>query len=933
MKKNAISSGIALILGLSPFTLYAQEANDVTNAEGAAEVEVIQVTGSRIKRTDLEGVAPVVTLTAEDIVAQGHSNVFDALNSLAQNTGQFIGEEVSNNFNGNAQTINLRGFGPGYTLTLLNGKRIPVLPKPAGGLSGNVVNLAMIPTEAVKRIEILSGGASAIYGSDAVAGVVNIILKDDLDYTKASMRFGDTKDGGGQSKKFTLSTGGEYEKLSYTAVVEIDKRDPIYGDDRDWFDEPTDGPDETRHANDQVMSFWDRSNGWALNNLSDRCDAVGYEADRAGWATNFGDHPDPKYCTDNTYGTKTIRNERNNISAFINLDYETDDGRIFATLLGTKGEADSGLYRYSYAADYVVTDENNNFLSTNQIYRQFQNSEVPTSNQSYDESTYMGIFGIEGVIADELDYSVTFTASQYDYEDSVVRFDDQKMLGLLFGEKGVDWQQPWDGSRWVTVDSSQVDDRSLPNGDLDFFGELSPEMFNDVIHKSTGTGDSYLYSVAFDLTGSLLDLPAGDLQFAFIAEYMKEGYEFVTDEKTINGEIYGWGGIGGGGDRDRYATGLELAIPITDSDSSVGSLEGTVAGRYDYYDDDSEVGGAFTYQLGLSWRPIEQILVRGNYATSFRAPEMNFLYADESSSFDSSTDYTTCVQEEGLTGSQSWDECSDDYGTGSVRQYSKGDISLEEETGDSLTLGIVANIIDDWSVSVDYYELSLEKKVSNIGMNTLLTYEAECTVGYDQYGNSVDTNSAKCQEMLGRVSRGGPNGGITSTITSPFNTGLREQKGIDASSNYTYEFDAFGSIFFNVNYTHILETNERFLAEDDIESIRDNQDNNEFRTRTTATLGWFYEGFTISAFADRLGSAPVRWSDDENERYSAWTRINLNTSYEVIDGLTLTATVVNLFDEQPPQHESEKWWPFADISKYNAVGMEYFVTASYVFQS
>ncbi len=929
--KKLLTLAISAILASASTGALAAESTSDNNVE--EEIEVVQVTGSRIKRANFEGIAPVVTISAADIEMQGHANVFDALDSLAQNTGIFVGEENTNNFNANAQAINLRGFGSGYTLTLVNGRRIPVLPKPSGSVAGNIVNLAMIPTEAVERIEILSGGASAIYGSDAVAGVVNIILKDDIDYNEITMRYGDTKDGGGESKKITISTGGTHDKFSYTAVLEIDKRDPIHGDDRDWFDEPSDGPDESRHGASQVMSYWARwqPDPWMMMDLSGRCEPLGYEDVQPPGRKHFD--PDPYYCGDNVYDTYTIRNDRDKVSAFINAEYETEFGRLFATVLGTRSEGDAGLYRYSYGFDYdVMTDINDSssWQGSRHAWRSFRSDEVPTSNQEFDETSWTGIFGVEGVIADAYDYSLTFTASRYDYEDTVVRFNDQKMLGLLFGEKGVDWDQPWDGSRWATVNASQLNDNFEPTN-IDYFGTLTPDMFDDVTHDSTGDGDSYLYSLSFDVTGSLIELPAGDLQFAFVTEYMKEGYEFDTDQETVQGDIYGWSGITGDGDRDHYAVGLELSIPLLEKNSSVGSLEGMLAGRYDYYDDKSDVGGAFTYQVGLTWRPIEEIMIRSSYSTSFRAPDMHYMYAGESSSFASSTDYLKCVQTEGLTSGQGWGECADNYGI-SARQESKGDLSLEEETGDSLNVGLVADITDDWSITVDYYELSLEKKIGNLGASTVLRYEAECTVGFTEFGETVDKDSAKCQEMLGRVARGGPRGDtVLSTVTSPFNTGEREQKGMDISSKFTHSFEHYGAIFFNVNYTHIFETNERFLPEDDLEDIRDLQWNNEFRTHTNATLGWYNDDVSVSLFANRLGSSPVRWSDDENERYDSWTTYNLNINYHVNDDLDISASVVNLFDKKPHQHESEKWWPFADISKYNAVGLEYFVTASYRF--
>ncbi|MDO6425870.1 TonB-dependent receptor [Thalassotalea sp. 1_MG-2023] len=925
-------TALAIASAFSSMSMATFAAEDAENIEDEG-VERIEVTGSRIKRTSIEGVTPIVTISAADIQLQGHANVFDALDSLAKNTGIFVGEESSNNFNANAQAINLRGFGASYTLTLINGRRIPVLPKPSGNVAGNIVNLAMIPTEAVKRVEILSGGASAIYGSDAVAGVVNVILKDDIDFNQITARYGDTKDGGGASKKFTLSTGGTHDKFSYTAVLEVDQRDPIHGDDRGWFDEPEDGPNVDRHGPEQVMSYWAK---WepdpiAMKDLSGRCEPLGYEKVQPPGRVHFD--PDPYYCGDNPYNTYTVRNERDRTNLFVNAEYELDDGRLFATFLGTKSEGDAGLYRYSYGVDYVVQEDINDastFLGNRHFWRRFRNFEVPTSNQEFDETSITGIVGIEGVIADEYDYSLTFTTGQYDYEDTVGRFDDQKMLSLLYGEKGTDWTQPWEGSRWVVVNASQLNANYEPTN-IDIFGQLTPDMFTSALHQSIGKGDSYLHSLSFDISGSLIELPAGEAQFAFVTEYLKEGYEFITDEETVRGDIYGWSGITGKGDRERYAAGLELSIPLAAKESTIGSLEATLAGRYDYYDDESNVDGAFTYQAGLSWRPMEELLIRTMYSTSFRAPDMHYMYAGESSSFASPIDYLTCVNNTGLTSGQSWSGCGDDYGI-SVRQESKGDLSLEEETGDSLNIGLVASITDDWSVTFDYYEVSLEKKIGNLGASSVLRYEAECMLGFTESGQTVDKNSAKCQEMLNRVSRGGPSGNdVLSTVTSPFNTGEREQKGIDISSKYTHDLAGLGRVFFNIDYTHIFETNERFLPEDELEDIRDYQWNNEFRTRTTATLGWNNDDLSVAFFVNRLGTSPVRWSDDVNERYPAWTTVNMSTTYHISDDLTLSAAVTNLFDKKPHQHESEEWWPFADITKYNPVGLEYFITATYRF--
>ena len=938
MKLKAISRGVAVSLGLLPMAVLAQSQAENNTEAAEEEVELIEVTGSRIKRVDMETISPVVVISAADIQMQGHANVYDALNSLSMNTGIFVGEENTNNFNANAQALNLRGFGSGYTLTLLNGRRIPVLPKPSGSVAGNVVNLAMIPTEAVKRVEVLSGGASAIYGSDAVAGVINIILKDDVDYNQVTARYGDTKDGGGESKKFTFSTGGSIDDFSYSAVVEVDQRDPIYGNQRDWFDHPTDGPDPTRHDLSQVMSYWQSYPSWKLADISDRCAEQGYEKGQPSSFTPLVPDTDPHYCGDNVYGTYTIRNQRDRASAFINMEYELDDAKLFATLIGTQSEADAGLYRYSYRINYETfegLDDINNLdwsknLGARHVYRQFRDFETPTTNQEFEEQTLMGIFGIEGTFGDDYDYSVTVTASQYDYEDSVVRFRDEEMRSILFGEKGVDWADPWPNSGWVVVRAETLNDDLTP-GQIDFFGDITPDMFEGATHTSIGKGESYLYSLQFDLSGSLMELPAGDVMFAVVAEAMREGYKFDTDDDTVTGAIHGWSGIIGSGDRNRYSVGGELLIPLTEEDSAIGLVEAKLAGRYDYYDDESDVDGAFTYQAGLTWQPFEELLVRSSYSTSFRAPDMHYMYAEESSSFTNPIDYLACVQTENLQAGESWSSCGDEYSRSGIRQYSVGDIDLEEETGDSFSFGFVMDITDNLSMTLDYYDISLEKKVSVLSASSIIRFETECTVGFTQFGETVDPNSAKCQDMLSRVSRN-PNRGnsITETRTSPFNTGIRQQKGMDFSARYNKDLEDFGNVFFSINYTHIFQTNVKFLDEDIVEDIRDRKWNDEFRTHTTATLGWYNDDLSVSLFGNRLGSSPIPGAQ-EYERYDAWTRYNLNVSYYITEDLKVDASVVNLFDKKPPQHETEIYWPFADISKYNAVGMEYYITVGYQF--
>ncbi len=935
MRGNSPSAlALAIGLALSGSVAFAQQSQaEVSNTTQAADesqaqsLERVEVTGSRIKRTEVEGVEPVQIYFATDLQNQGFANLYDALSNLTVNTGVFIGEESTNNFHANAQALNLRGFGAGYTLVLLNGRRVPMMPKPAGTVSGNVINLAMIPTSAVERVEVLSNGASAIYGSDAVAGVVNVILKDNIDETTLNYRYGNTVDGGGRSDRFTFTSGVERGDTRISFGLEYDDRRPIRGDQRDWFDHPTDSPDPDYHELEQVMSFWDVANGWGLLDISDRCNQVGYEAVRPGWA---GEGPE-NYCGDNIFGTYTIRNQRERVFGFANLSHYFGDHEFYMTLMSGRSKADAGLYRYSYGVDYEVVDDINaatpQVLGLRHVWRSFRDFETPTSNQSFKETSHTLSAGLRGEIG-RFDYNLGYSAGVYRYTDSVVRFDDAKMLGLIFGAEGVDWAQPWSGSRWVRVNQSQLDGRYIPNAGLDLLGQLSPEMFDAVLHTSVGDGRSTSQTISADISGTLFAMPAGDAAFAAIVEASRDTYRFLTDLPTVNGDIYGWSGIRGRGDRNRYALGGELALPLLDADSPVGRLEAKVAGRYDYYDDASDVGGAATYQFGLSWRPLDWLMFRASRATSFRAPDMHVMFAERSSSYTSGVDYLRCVQTEGLEPGMSWQACGNNYGTGSIRQYSEGDPSLREETGRTDSLGMVAQLGDNHSFTLDLFRIRLEDQIGIIGASTVLRYAAECALGFDASGNTVDASSPKCVEMMARVERGGPNNTITSVITSPFNTGMRQQDGVDLTWQSAFPTQNAGRFTARLGYTHVFKTLERYLPEDEEEDIRDAQWNNEFRTRAYATLGWNYGNLGTYVHVNRLGSSPVRWADSY-ERHPSFTTVNLSADYRFTDALSLGLNVVNLFDKKPFRHDSEKWWPYADISKYNAVGTEYFVTLQY----
>ena len=227
----------------------AQAPSEPSSSEAngdEVELSKISVTGSRIKRTDIEGPQPLVVITAADIDQGGFISVYEAVASVAQNTGQTVMEGLGGGSNAsNTNQVNLRDFGPGRTLVLVNGKRRANYPYPSGD-GDAAFNWNRIPIGIVERIEILTAGASAVYGADAVAGVINVILVDGMEDVSLQVRAGThqpfTNRSSGESFNIEISGGGYFDNGSFVYGIDLSTRNPLNGTDRTQLDDYGDEP-------------------------------------------------------------------------------------------------------------------------------------------------------------------------------------------------------------------------------------------------------------------------------------------------------------------------------------------------------------------------------------------------------------------------------------------------------------------------------------------------------------------------------------------------------------------------------------------------------------------------------------------------------------------------------------------------------------------
>lgn len=913
-RRSVLARSLALALAL-PFaaTAMAQDANNQESEEesssNTAQLETVEVVGSRIKRAEIEGPSPVTVITAAQIEAEGFNTVYDALNTLTQTTGSIQNELTQSGFTPNAQVLNLRGLGPGRVLTLINGRRAADYPLPYNGQS-NFVNLSSVPAAAVERIELLAGGASAIYGSDAVAGVVNIVLKKNFEGQYLTYLTGRPTRGGAHTNDLQWVGGSTGERWSLTYAFEYYDRGAMYASERDFMDSYRDDPsvDPASATAVQGIRLRDRLIGTgASSQVWQTGEDVASTCARWGGDFELDVRPTGTWCGYYGYpATQAIRNADENISGYLYGTFDiNDDLQAFASLnvWDSKATAASATQFWSVPLYYDV-----NFGSIMDGQRIFTPNEVggfDAQKTVYNEQAIDFAAGISGTMADgRFDWDASISYSKYTTDNDRPRFLVQELENYFLGPQ----LGTVAGYRAFALNQDR------------YFNPIDPAAFAAMSTIVKTRADSSAATAQFVLSGDLMDLPAGPLSFAAVFEAGTQEYDLNADPRIAPGQnvIYNLTGTGGGGSRDRYALGTEFAIPVTDS------FKATLAARYDLYDDITNVDNAFTWNAGLEWRPLDNLLIRGSYSTSFRAPDMHFVFADESGFFATVFDEYACRQA-GNTVTACGNNATWNYSAFGVRS---GNPELKEEEGKSYTFGFVWDIVDDLSLTVDYYNIELEGVVGDISSAYILQNEADCRLGVDRQGNPVDGSSPFCQFIIGSVTRtiGGPNDGRIEQVTrGPINRSFLSNEGIDASLRYTLDTDRMGNFAFQLGWSHVLDQKFAEFQGEPRDSYRDDLTNFDFRSRMRGSVSWQYKDLDVTVFGTRYGSLP-NWA--ETGRIAPYHVYNLNVGYKFTENFRASFIVNNVLDKLHPEDDTFFTYPFF-WRAYSPIGREVFVQAEF----
>jgi iron complex outermembrane receptor protein len=847
----------------------AAQAGDVALAK-------VVVTGSRIARAQVEGATPVTVISAEEISNRGYKNVYDALAAQTQNTGMSQGEDYGNTFQPAASALNLRGLGPNHTLVLVNGQRLADYPTAYGG-SVNFTNLANIPSVMIERIEILSSGASAVYGSDAIAGVVNIILKDHIDGVDVNLRGGYSERGGGDNQRLQISGGHSWGDFEGVFGLEMTNREPIWADQRGFMQ---DGP---------AVNVGYRRNLDSGEYLGPGCGA--YAGLYQGRLSEDG-----KRCTTSGYYNdySTLQTQKENYDGYSRGTWRfSDSGKVFADLMFGFDHIQNNTRGPSFTSPDFI---NRNSGNLERWSRNFASEEIggkSSNNSKWREISWTASLGLEDKIADSSwGYQLNANRSEY-HSTRTTRYTPLSGIRDYFLGPQLGTQ---DGYPLFAPDESRLDRPLSQDEWRQFRGNLE--------EKSKSVAQTF----SANLNGELFDLPAGPVAFAGVAEVGRQSYHVDVDDGLNAGRFYNRNPAeNSGGSRDRYAVGGELSIPLTDS------LLASAAGRWDQYKFSGRTEQQKTYNLGLEWRPFNTLLLRGSYSTSFRAPDLNYIYqADTLGYTPGQIDYYGCSQ--GVEGS-----CE----RGRVDYVQSGTPDLASERGKSWTYGLVWSPSRQFDLSVDFWRVQISDLLTTVDINRLLQQEEQCRNG--------GADASSCAAVLARIQRNAADAAIDpnrlkQVQINAINAASERVNGVDIKSNIRWGAGSYGAFSSAIGYSLVLSHDYKEAADAPSQNWRDDTVSNDWRSKVNASLTWDYQLFTATLTGIRYGSVTNGAADG---RLTPWTTFNASARVQVNEQASVGLTVNNLLNKI--KKDDSAGWPYYPVGNYDPYGRQVWLDVSYHF--
>ncbi len=924
--------GLLTILVCSSFGGIAAAADPQTVAKAAADsstptIEEVVVTGSLIRQKSTDAVSPKITVTSAEIEDQGFANVYDALRNLPIANGFVEDAQSTGTFTPGANAISLFGLDPSFTLTLLNGRPIANYPLPNNGVS-DLTDIANLPVGLIDHIDVLTGAQSSIYGSSAIAGVVNVVLKDKVDGTTITVRDGGYSAGGGRNQRVQLFSG--YNRDNFEAIYGLE-----FTHQQELLEDSEPGLSRFSHGNPNARNFFYEAldqnfNPFLVDPTAATCAKLG---SLDGGTLAYSSRPGfpaggNKYCGSPAAGYNSVINQDDKLNGLLTLKYHiTDNMTAYTELLYARSAPtySGGLVVWN-TARAPGTSGGLFYDPKTQQFELLQRDFTPEEfggwngeNQHVYTHEYNGSAGLKGSIGNSgYDYDLYFHESQENthYVSSSGNFKNDLIENYFLG--------PQQGSDPFGFGIAAY----TPNL-ANFYTALTPAQ----LASFGGTRSEYSVATTHDFTlnvnnPKLFSLPAGDVGGGAVAQYGGDTLHEAADPQGVAGVFDGLTSRpNSAGSRSFYAAGAEFKVPL------LSMLTADISGRYDHYNIQAGTGfggnssdGKFTYKAGLEFRPIKDLLLRAGYATAFRTPDLHYLFEGPTTSAPTVTDWFQCRQA-GYT-TANIQNCTLANNVNPIG-VSSGSTQLQNITARTFNYGFVWSAFENhlrWSV--DYNQITISNEVQISNFDTELQTEANCLLGKDEHGNPFDINSRFCQNALALVDRVPPKTtldqfSIQKITAVPQNVSFEHQAGIQSQARYLWGTDSFGSFQLSAGYFRQLQHTSTQFAGDAPINLLANGQLFEIPNVTTADLVWNIDRFSTTLHATRDGATAA--ADGSRRNVAPWTVVNASEKIRLVPNVYLQLIVNNIANKQPPSDPTNSVYPYFNNFLYNGDGRAYWI--------
>lgn len=921
------------LLILLPATAHAQSApadataQQATPAESEPPVDIV-VTGSRIARPDLQQASPISVVSGQEIALSGQVNVENVLKDLPQLIPSTTG--ASNNPGGGVATADLRGLGATRTLVLVNGRRYISYD------SSQIVDLNTIPAGLIERVDIVTGGRSAVYGSDAVSGVVNFRLKQDFSGVQANANYRITGAGDGGTGNVNLLVGQNFDggRGNITLYGDYTKRDAILQSDRSYSNQAMvdDGAGGlaaggsgsipgTRFALGGVSRKFNTDGSYSsYNALSDAYNYAPY---------NYLQVPQERYLISGQ-GHYEVSPHLNLYAEGQYIHNKVENQLAPTPFTGSvQIDTDSSFLSPSSQALLRAADTDGDGYTNATVYRRL--SEVGNRVSTLDNTAWRGVFGANGEISGDWKYDAYFSYSHTRQAETqtgnVSRSRVLQGLRTTYDAAGnLVCSDTSNGCVPVNIYGAG----NISDAAASFIG-ITTHNVSEITEKVASASIT---------NGNLFDLGAGPAGIAIGTEYRDEYGSYNPDAALASGDVVGFNasqGLSGGYNvKEVYG---EIEVPLLADKPLIHSLVANGAYRYSYYS--TAAKSVSTYSGGLVWSPIRDISLRGQYSRAVRAPTVSNLYSGSSQDFPAATD--PCTLAAAVTTASLRASCiasgvsasalgtAYDGGSSQIDSITGGNSALREETADTYTVGAVLQprFLKRFSLTVDYYRIKIANYISAPGTSNIIrACYGDAANGYTPYDTSY------CS-LLPRDSNSYAIMGASNLLA---NTGGVRTRGIDFEARYAVPIPiaAFGQedtqLSFRVSGTRLIAFDYNPVAAiaglnvDCAGKFGVTCGNPYAKWRLSARTTWTAGPLTLSVLYRYL--SPVD-DDDPTTDYSvehikAYHYFDLSAAVDVMKKFTWSFGVNNIFNRQPPilgdNQEQANTYP----STYDPYGRAFF---------